>query len=158
MKTTFSLTAVALLALGLLLAGPAPAQGAEPVFTKHFNKSLFDVTRKAAYSIEVLLDDSEYDIGKGVVGLVIHNAKDEDVEDASIAIDYLNLDTYEPADKTPVVKEKGDGLYIVSDLDLNKKGHWKLLITVKSEGVEDSVEFLFPEVLEKIWPAGRYNP
>lgn len=162
MKRIFSsLTGTgALLGLGLLLTWAAPYVHAEEkrVFTKHFKETLFDVTKNAEYSVEILLDDKEYDIGKDVIGIVIHNAKDHDVENAAIAIDFRNLETGQPAPGEPVVKEKGDGLYTVSGLDLQREGRWKLTLTVKKDGLEDSVEFLFPEVLKKKWPAGRYNP
>ena len=126
-------------------------------FTKHFKETLFDITTKAKFSVEILLDDREYKkLGKDVIGIVIHNSRDEDVEKADIAIDFRNLDTGETA--IPVVKEKGDGLYTVSGLAVHKEGRWKLTITVKKGTVEDNTKFLFPEVLKDRLPAGKYNP
>src|SRR5271169_5702966 len=54
------------------------AGGEKTLFTKHFQNTLFDVTEHAAYSVEILLDDKEYKIGKNVVGIVIHDANDKD--------------------------------------------------------------------------------
>src|SRR5271169_2173710 len=139
----------------LLVALVSYAHGdhAKLVFTKHFKESLFDVTKDAKYSVEILLDDKEYKIGKDVMGIVVHDSHNEDVEKAEITSDFRNLDTGEPAAQTAVVKEKGRGLYIVSNLDLKKEGRWKLTITVRKAGLEDSAEFLFPKVLKKRWPA-----
>ena len=45
-----------------------------PKFTKHFNESLFNITDKGLFSVEILLDDREYPkLGKDVIGIVIHN-------------------------------------------------------------------------------------
>jgi hypothetical protein len=165
MKTIFSGLISALLGCCLVLTGfvtNATAQANKDVkraFTKHFKETLFDITAKAEFSIEILLDDKEYNkLGKDVVGIVIHNFHDADVEKAAIIIDFRNPDTGEPAAEKPVVKERGDGLYIVSNLDLKKEGRWKLTITVKKGAIEDSAQFLFPDALKSRLPAGRYNP
>jgi hypothetical protein len=165
MKTIFSGLISALLGCCLLLAGFATDASAQEgkeakrSFTKHFKDTLFDITAKAQFSVEILLDDKEYKkLGKDVIGLVIHDSHDQDVEKAAITIDFRNPDTGQPAAETPVVKEKGDGLYTVSNLDLKKEGRWKLTVTVKKGTTEDSVQFLFPEVLKNRLPAGRYNP
>jgi hypothetical protein len=165
MKTIFSGLISALLGCCLVLAGlvtNATAQenkDAKRAFTKHFKETLFDITAKAEFSIEILLDDKEYNkLGKDVVGIVIHNFHDADVEKAAIIIDFRNLETGEPTTGAPVVKEKGDGLYTVSNLDLKKEGRWKLTITVKKGTVEDSAQFLLPDGLKSRLPAGRYNP
>lgn len=149
---------------GLLLNGLASHvraeadKGTKRIFTKHFQETLFDISDKAEYSIEILLDDKEYKIGKDVIGIVVHNARDQDVEKAAISIDFRNLDTGRPTTQTPVVKEKGEGLYLVSDLDLKKEGRWRLLIRVKKDGIEDSVQFLLPDALKTLHPAGKYSP
>jgi len=162
MKTIFfGLVSTLLVCCLLLLPAPNASAGdeknAKPAFTKHFKETLFDITANADFSIEILLDDKEYKkLGKDVVGLVIHNSHDEDVEKAAIAIDFRNLNTGETS--TPVVKERGGGLYTVSDLDLQKEGRWKLTITVKKGAVEDSARFLLPDALKNRLPAGRYNP
>lgn len=164
MKIIFRGLMTVLLGLGLMMTGFALSadagqdEDAKRVFTKHFKETLFDVTEKAEFSVEILLDDKEYKIDKDVIGIVIHNARDHDVEKAAIRIDFRNLDTGRPMAQEPLVKEKGDGLYTVSNLDLKKEGSWKLTITVKKDTAEDSAHFLFPEVLQKRWPAGRYNP
>ncbi len=165
MKTKNYFLISALLGSCLLLAGFAnnisalEGKDVKAVFTKHFQKTIFDITGRAKFSVEILLDDREYrKLGKNLVGIVIHNSHDEDVEKAAVIIDFRNLDSGKPAEEKPVVQERGDGLYTVSNLDLKKEGRWKLTITVKKGADEDSVQFLFPDALKSFLPAGRYNP
>ena len=94
-------------------------------FTKHFNGSLFMITEKGEFSIEILLDEKEYKIGKDVIGIVVHDRNDGDVENADIKINYKDMKG------TPVIKEKGDGLYIVSNMDIKREGKWELSVSVK---------------------------
>ena len=165
MKTTYPVLISSFLGFCLLMTGFTPGTSAgekreaKHSFTKHFRETLFDITTKAEFSVEILLDDREYKkLGRDVLGIVIHNSHDEDVEKAAIAIDFRNLDTGKPAVEKPVVKEKGDGLYTVSGLNVLKEGRWKLTITIKKGDAEDSVRFLFPDATKNPMPAGRYNP
>lgn len=128
------------------------------VFTKHFDRSLFNITEHAAFSVEILLDNSEYPIGKGVVGIILHNAKDLDVKGAGITLVLKNMETGQSAPGTPTIKDKGNGLYIVSGLNLRRQGRWELGVTVRKDNVEDSVKFDFPAAMRKIYPKGRYSP
>src|SRR6266498_2270080 len=91
-------------------------EATKPKFTKHFNESLFEITGKGEFSIEILLDEKEYKIGKNVIGLVIHNRRDEDVEGAGILI-MLTDEKGRNIGGSPVVTEKGSGLYTVAGLD-----------------------------------------
>ena len=121
-------------------------------FTKHFNGSLFMITEKGEFSIEILLDEKEYKIGKDVIGIVVHDRNDGDVENADIKINYKDMKG------TPVIKEKGDGLYIVSNMDIKREGRWELNIAVKKKKKEDTAAFIFPDALNKLLPAGKYDP
>jgi uncharacterized surface anchored protein len=161
----FSLkTFLIVLGLGLFLnalASPLQAEAdknTKRIFTKHFQETLFDITKNAEFSIEILLDEKEYKIGKNVIGIVVHNKRDQDVEKATLSIDFRNTETGQPSSQTPVVKEKGEGLYLVSGLDLKKEGSGKLTIKVKKGAVEDSVQFLLPDALKTLHPAGKYSP
>jgi hypothetical protein len=130
----------------------------KPLFTKHFQNSLFDVTEHAVYSMEILLDDQEYKIGKNVIGIVIHNARDEDVPGAQVTFLFKDLIADKNSLVTPIVTDKGNGLYIVSGLDLQKEGKWELTITVKKDRIEDIVKFVLPDALKSRVPKGRYSP
>jgi hypothetical protein len=127
-------------------------------FTKHFKGTLFDITEKANFSIEILLDDKEYRIGKNVIGIVVHNAHDEDVAGAQIAIEHINLDTGKSISQSAVVRDKGDGLYTVENLELTKEGRQKLTLKIKKGSVEDSVQFTLPDAMKNLLPAGKYSP
>jgi hypothetical protein len=155
------------LVMGLLLLAGNPAYatheggfagGEKTLFTKHFQNTLFDVTEHAAYSVEILLDDKEYKIGKNVVGIVLHDASNNDVSGAEIALTLKDLVTGENSTVIPMVTDKGNGLYIVSGLDLQKEGKWELAITVKKGSIEDLVKFILPDALKARVPKGRYSP
>lgn len=153
------------MALLLLFGSPASATheggfggGEKTLFTKHFQNTLFDVTEHAKYSVEILLDDKEYNIGKDVVGVVIHDANDKDVTGAEITFVLKDFVTHENSPVTPTVTDKGNGLYIVSGLDLQKEGKKELTITVKKGRIEDHVKFILPDALKSRVPKGRYSP
>ena len=144
----------------MMLAGAHEAHGAgkKKIFTKHFNESPIEITKNASYSIEILLDDKEYDIGKDVTGIVVHNDKDVDVAGAVVFLVLKNLDTGTPDPATPTITDKGNGLYIVKGLDLLQKGRWELTVTVSKAGIKDHAVFFFPDVLKERYKKGRYSP
>lgn len=154
MKLTLIL--ISIIALSLIVPFSVGAHGdhgaKKGVFTKHFNESLFKVTEKGLFSIEILPDEREYKIGKDVIGLVIHDENDRDVEDAVITITLEGI-THKPF----VIREKGDGLYTVSNLDLKQEGSWKLIINVKKGKKQDRAIFIFPDILLEKVPAGKYE-
>jgi hypothetical protein len=139
------------------LSSPAPYADAasdsrqQTTFTKHFRQTYFSVTEKAEFSIEILPDEKEYKIGKNVVGIVVHNRQDEDVEGADLTVTAEGI-------KEPIpVREKGDGLYIASNLDLQRQGTWKLIIQIRKKTVEDRAAFVFPADGSKFLPPGQYG-
>jgi len=162
MKIILSAVVSLVFVFGLVTAGHAHeghSHGNKKLFTKHFQNTLFDITEHGAYSIEVLLDDSEYKIGKGVVGIVVHGDNDSDVIGAKLTIVHKNLATGEPVSTPLVITDKENGLYIISGLNLQREGRWELSVTVRKGDVEDSVKFLFPDVLkEERHPKGQYSP
>lgn len=160
MKTIGAGLFAVVLILGLTGVDAYASQAAadKKLFTKHFQDTLFEIAEKATFSVEVLLDEKEYKIGKDVVGLVLHNDKDEDVAGAKLTIVQRNLQTGEPAPGPITVKDKGDGLYIVSGLDLKQEGGWELIITAAKAGAEDRVRFVLPGALKERHPKGRYSP
>jgi len=128
------------------------------LFTKHFQNSLFDITEHADYSVEILLDDKEYKIGKNSVGIVLHNARDEDVRGAEIIFIVRDLASGKSSTVTPRITDKGNGLYIISGLDLMKEGRRELVISVKKGTIEDRLKFILPDALKTLLPKGRYSP
>jgi hypothetical protein len=129
----------------------------KPQFTKHFSQTLFNITDKGLFSVEILMDDKEYaKLGKGVIGLVIHNQSDEDVEGAEIRITAVMPEGRAGTD-APAVKDIGDGLYTVSGINLKKEGKWDLKIEIKKKKQEDGASFRFPDVLNNPVHTGKYS-
>ncbi len=161
MKKLMSAVASLVFVFGLFAAGHADeghGPGKKKIFTKHFQNTLFDIAEHGAYSVEVLLDDSEHKIGKGVVGMVVHGEKDTDVAGAKLTIVHKNLDTGEPAPGPVTSSDKENGLYIVSGLNLQRDGRWELSVNVRKGDVEDNVKFIFPDALKNRHPKGKYSP
>lgn len=71
---------LALLIFYLIIPFQADAHDAHSakkgVFTKHFNESLFKISEKGLFSVEILMDEKEYKIGKDVVGIIVHDDHD----------------------------------------------------------------------------------
>jgi hypothetical protein len=126
-------------------------------FSKHFNESLFNITDQGYFSVEILLDNKEYaKLGKGVIGIVIHNQYDKDVAGVDVELTSVMPDG-QVNTETPTIKDKGNGLYTVSNINLNKEEQWELKINLKKKKLKDSTSFLFPNVLNKRLPAGKYS-
>src|SRR5208283_201425 len=125
MKILISAVVSAILVFGPLAAPPANAHdddspGVNKRFTKHFQQTLFDISQNAAFSVEVLLDDKEYKIGQGVIGIVLHDEKDSDVIGAKIIVTLKNIGTGAYESDPVSITDKGNGLYIVSGLNLQR--------------------------------------
>ena len=153
MKKTrlFCISALALVIMPFAAAAHSGSHEASAKFTKHFHGTLFSVGGKGQVSIEVLLDEKEYKTGKDVIGIVIHDSHDEDVEDADLTVTVTGL--AEPLK----VKEKGGGLYLVPNSGFPKEGRWELKIAVKKKKIDDGAVFIFPDVLGRKLPAGKYD-
>lgn len=147
-----------LLAVPVAKAHEGPDSGGKKIFTKHFQETLFDITPQAAFSVDVILDNNEYKIGQDVIGLVVHNAADEDVVGAEITFGLKNIETGALADDPVSITDKQNGLYIVSGLDLKREGRWELSVTVKQGDTEDGVKFVLPDALKNPYQKGRYSP
>jgi len=129
-------------------------EGGKDVFTKHFQETLFAVGEKGQMSIEVLVNDKEYAIGKDVIGIVVHDSHDEDVEGAAL---QARLSSSEGPKEISGVKEKGGGLYLIPSAPLPKGGSWELRIAVKKKKLDDSARFLFSDMAHNPLPAGKYD-
>jgi hypothetical protein len=156
MKKAVIFALIVLIVPVVFCSGDTTYAAGKPKFTKHFNESLFNITDNGLFSVEILMDDKEYPkLGKDVIGLVIHNEYDKDVEGAEIRITAMPEGL--AGTSAPVIKEKGDGLYTVSNINLKKGGKWELKIGVKKAKLEDSASFLFPDVLNTPLHKGKYS-
>jgi hypothetical protein len=146
LEVTVVFVLISLVVSAVICFGDAAFASDKPKFTKHFYESLLNITDNGLFSVEILLNDKEYPkLGKDVIGLVIHDEYDKDVEGADIKI------TATPEGRAgagvPVIKDKGDGLYTVSNISLKKGGKWEFRIGIRKAGLQDSASFLFPDVL-----------
>ncbi len=115
-------------------------------FTKHYKTSMFKVTDKGLYSVELVLKSGELKKGTNEVDLIVHDSKDRDVVDADITIQPWMPEMGHGIDIEPVIEQKGGGLYHVSNLVLTMGGHWELRVGVTKAGVSDVAVFDFPLV------------
>ncbi len=115
-------------------------------FTKHFEKSLFKITQKGYYSIEMIINGDILKQGSNEVDLVIHDSKDRDVTGAEITIQPWMPEMGHGIDIEPEIVEKGGGLYHVNNLVITMGGHWQFKIMVSKNGISDTAVFDFPEV------------
>jgi hypothetical protein len=111
-------------------------------FTKHFDESLFNVTERGLFSVELLIKQEELKVGRNDFALIIHDNKDRDVEDAVLNI--VSRLQEQAIAVSPVIRNKGYGLYGVENLLISMPGQWELKIEIKKDGVEDSLFFYFP--------------
>jgi hypothetical protein len=116
-------------------------------FTKHFTGSLFNITEKKLYSVELLLWDGRISIGENKVYLIVHNNEDKDVAGADIDVVAKNKGTGSTV-KASIVDE-GDGLYRTRGLTPDKPGDWEISVAVTKEGRSDRTHFSFPHVSMK---------
>ncbi len=124
------------------VAGQA-GQAGRPHFTQHFEGSLFTVTEKELFSVEIAAARKGLDIGSEVLGIIIHNAKDEDVEDANLQVTVHPPGEGGSPDPLPV-SQRGGGLYVMKKIDLRRKGEWELRVKVVTDNLQDAAVFHFP--------------
>jgi len=115
-------------------------------FTKHYEESLFEVTRNGLFSVEMVFPGHELRTGANTVDLIIHDKEDRDVVGGEITVTpwmpAMGHGTFE----APVVTEKGGGLYAVENIILTMSGNWELRVGVKKAEAEDTAVFEFRDV------------
>ncbi|MEW6001418.1 MAG: hypothetical protein AB1638_02020 [Nitrospirota bacterium] len=107
-------------------------------FTKHFEESLFKITGKGLFSVELLIKD-HLEIGRNDFALIIHDNRDRDVEGARLKI--VSRMPGSNITIEPIVKEKGYGLYNVENLLVGEPGQWEFTLNIEKDGIEDSLVF-----------------
>jgi hypothetical protein len=140
MRTIISLVIILLLPL-TVFAGEKHGK-----FTKHYDESLFKVTEKGLFSIEMVIKDKELKVGENKIDLILHDEKDKDLVGADITITPWMPGMGHGVREVPEIMEKGGGLYSVENLVFSMKGHWELRITVTANGTEDRAVFSFAGV------------
>jgi hypothetical protein len=122
--------------------------------TKHYEESMFQVTKNGLYSVEMVIKDKELTAGVNSVDIIIHNKYDKDVIGANVTVTPWMPEMGHGVFEDPVITERGGGLYTVENIILIMSGHWELKINIKSDEIEngetskweDDIVFDFPGV------------
>lgn len=115
-------------------------------FTKHLDESIFKITDKGLYSVELLLFDGNLKAGRNDFDIVVHDNKERDVENAELRV--IARTPEHDLEAEPRITSSVPGLYSLWNLKLIRAGQWELMIYIKNGGYEDSVVFDFPDVSE----------
>jgi len=143
MKSNFLVVAAVLFLLIGCTANALHPESGKTKFTKHFGDSLFKITEKELFSVEIVTDKKEFKIDKTAAGIIIHDRKDRDVENADIKVILWISKNRQGSEETMKVGEKGNGLYVIEKLNLLMGGNWELRVKIKKGAIEDSVTFHF---------------
>ena len=141
---------VVLLALVLLFPFTAFAYHTNPpasaTHTKHYENSLFKMTEKGLFSVEMVIKEKELKVGVNTLDMIVHDRDVKDVAGAEITIAPWMPEMGHGVFEKPVVQERGGGLYSVDNIILIMGGHWELRMKIKKGVTEDTVTFDFPDV------------
>lgn len=134
---------MSLAALAVLLGCAASR---EARFTRHYPDSLFKVTEKGDFSIEMVVLGRELVTGTNSLDLIVHDRDDAEVMGADIRVIPWMPDMGHGVRERPAVTERGGGLYGVDNIDIMMPGRWQITVEVKKDGLSDGAVFEFPDV------------
>lgn len=117
-------------------------------FAPHYEGSIFKVTDKKLYSVELLFKAGKFSVGANSMDMVIHRdtADNPDVEHAQIVVTPWMPAHDHGVQSVPKITERGAGLYSVENLEASMEGDWQLRISIDSLHGKDSVLVDFPDV------------
>lgn len=115
-------------------------------FTQHYDNSLFQITEKGLFSVEMVVKEHGLKTGMNELDIIIHDKNDRDVIGAGVTVTPWMPEMGHGVFDAPVVTEKGGGLYTVENIILIMSGHWELRVSVKQDEREDKAVFDFPDV------------
>ena len=119
-------------------------EGGAHGFTQHYEKSFFQITDGGKYSVETVPVGGSLHMGDNSVDLIIHDRQDQDVAGASVLLTpWMPLHGH-GSPETPVIVERGGGLYSVKNLYLPMAGPWEMRVTVSNNEIQDKTTFLLP--------------
>ena len=135
----------------LLLAIPliTSADESKGKFTQHYKDSMFKVTKKGKFGVELIVKKEELKVGFNTIKISLHDKKDHDLEGAKITIKAWMPEMGHAVKTKPVITEKGKGLYIAENIEFSMSGMWLLKVTVKKGDIEDKSIFTFPKIKSK---------
>ena len=114
----------------------------------HYEGSLFKITNKGYYSVELLVKNGHYSVGSNTLDLIVHKDVEgnRDVENAIIQVVPWMPMMGHGVREEPVITERGAGLYSVENVVANMEGPWELRIDIRGEVGRDTVTFEFADV------------
>jgi hypothetical protein len=115
-------------------------------YTKHYEQSLFKVTEKGLFSVEMVIKEKELKVGVNTLDIIVHDNNSKDVVSAIVTVVPWMPEMGHGVFEKPVVRERGGGLYSVENIILIMGGRWELRIKIGKGAVEDTVTFDFPDV------------
>jgi plastocyanin len=113
-------------------------------FAKHFEGSTLLFTEKGVFGVEMVIPNKRLITGVNELDLIVHDMEHRDIEDATVTVTPWMPEMGHGAFSAPEVKEKGGGLYTISNIVLVMGGHWELRVDIKKGDLEDRVVFDFP--------------
>jgi hypothetical protein len=132
--------------VGLALHTEAPSSISSGSYTKHYEQSLFEVTEKGLFSVEMVIKEKELKVGVNTLDIIVHDRRDKDVVGAIVTVTPWMPEMGHGVFEKPFVTERGGGIYSVENIILIMRGRWELKIKIRKEDTEDSVTFDFPDV------------
>jgi hypothetical protein len=118
----------------------------EGKFTQHYANSIFKVTEKGRYSVEMIIIGNELKTGMNAVDVIVHDEDDADVMSAEITVTPWMPEMGHGVKEVPKVFERGGGLYSIENVEISMPGLWELRLKIKKGKVKDKVVFEFPDV------------
>lgn len=112
--------------------------------TKHYEDTLFQVTEKGEFSLEVLLPDDGLEMGFNKIDIIVHSKKDRDVTSANIIVTPWMPSMDHGVKENVVVSERGGGLYAVSNLVFSMTGQWEIQVKIVDGDTVDSAVIELP--------------
>ena len=103
----------------------------------------FAVAEKKKFSVEIITDKKDLGVEKNIVGFIVHDSNDADVEHAELTVTSVSPANRKAGDIVYPVTEKERGLYTAESLDLRQKGLSELSVKVKKGDTEDVAVFYF---------------
>lgn len=148
MSRSIAVHALGVLAV-FLLAGCAGTQQqavGSAAFSRHYSDTLFQVTEKELYSVELLMDQGTLVTGENSFQVVVHNRQDKDVPGAEVTASAYKPQSPDATRQQARGMDRDGGLYTFRGLTIETPGHWKLNVTVNKSGDTDSAMFDFQDV------------
>jgi hypothetical protein len=114
--------------------------------TQHFKDTAFGISEKGEYSVEAILPGGGPKVGVNKIDIIIHNKEDKDVAGADLIVTPWMPSMNHGVKEKPVIRERGGGLYAISNVVFNMMGDWELRINILKGETADKVYLKLPDI------------